>query len=52
MISYKRNGEGMLLLDNGISAIIDSNYDTYTSHCLFYRENIIASLLYLKKGNY
>ena len=52
MVSFKRNGEGIVLLDNGISAIIDSNYDSYVGHNVFFRENMIVSLLHLKKGNY
>lgn len=37
MVSFKRNGEGIVLLDNGISAIIDSNYDSYVGHNVFFR---------------
>ena len=52
MISYKRNGEGMVLLDDGTSAIINSCYDSLTGHNIFFGSNAIASLLHLKKDYY
>ena len=52
MVSYKRNSAGILLLDNGVSAIIDSNFDSYTDHNIFIRDNMIVSLLHLKKGSF
>ena len=52
MVSFKRNGGGVLLQDDGTSAIIDSNYDSLTEHSVFFRDNAIASLLHIRKGNF
>lgn len=36
MISYKRNGQGIMLYDEGTSAIVDYNFDTLVGHNIFF----------------
>lgn len=52
MTSYKRNGVGVMLLDDGTSGIVDYCYDSPTAHNIFFKENAIASVLYIKKDGY
>jgi hypothetical protein len=52
MTSFKRNGVGLMLWDDGTSAVIDSCFDSLTSHSLFFRESTIVSLLHLRKGSF
>lgn len=52
MISYKRNGVGIIVTDEGTSAIIESCYDSMTGHNIFFREGAMASLLHLKTGSH
>ena len=35
MTAFKRYGEGIMLFDNGTSAIVESCYDTLTGHNIF-----------------
>lgn len=51
MTSYKRNGTGVMLTDDGTSAIMDYCYDTPTGHNIFFRNNAIASSLIPKAGS-
>jgi hypothetical protein len=50
MTSYKRNGTGIILTDDGTSAIVDYCYDTPTGHNVFFKENAIASTFIPKTG--
>lgn len=52
MVSYKRNGQGVMLYDEGTSAIVDYNFDTLVGHNVFFGEDVIASVLYIKRGSY
>ena len=52
MTSYKRNGQGMILLDDGTSGIIETCYDTLVGHNIFFRDNEIASVLYRSRGSF
>jgi hypothetical protein len=48
--SYKRNGHGILLLDDGSSLISEYCFDSMTGHNVIFRENCILSVLFLKIG--
>lgn len=37
MISYKRNGNGIILLDDGTSLISEYSFDTMTGHNIIFR---------------
>ena len=37
MVSYKRNGIGIMLYDEGTSAIMETNYESLTGHSIFFR---------------
>ena len=52
LVSYKRNGQGIILLDEGTSGVITSNFDSLSGHSVFFGENEIASVLYIRNGNY
>lgn len=39
IISYKRNGQGIILLDKGTSAITDYCFDTMVGHNILFRDN-------------
>lgn len=49
--SYKRNGHGLLLLDDGSSLLTEHCFDTITGHNVLFRENCIASLLFHKNSH-
>lgn len=50
--SYKRNGQGIMLLDDGTSIISEYCFDSMTGHNVIFRENCIISVLFLKNGMY
>ncbi len=52
MISYKRNGTGIIVTDEGTSAIVDYCYDSMVGHNVFFKENAMASMLHLKTGSH
>jgi hypothetical protein len=52
MISYKRNGHGIMLLDDGTSIVSEYCFDTITGHNVIFRENCIMSVLFLKNNSF
>lgn len=48
MVSYKRNGKGMMLLDDGTSIVSEYCFDTMTGHNVIFRDNWMMSVLFLK----
>lgn len=50
MTSYKRNGSGIMLTDDGTSAIVEYCYDSPTGHNIFFRDNAIASAIIPRVG--
>jgi hypothetical protein len=52
MVSYKRNGSGILLMDEGTSAITEYCYDSLSGQNIYFRENTIISVIQIKKGSY
>jgi hypothetical protein len=50
MTSYKRNGQGILLLDDGSSIISEYCFDSLTGHNIIFRENCMISALLFKNG--
>ena len=52
MISYKRNGQGILLLDDGTSILTDYCYDKMVGHNVIYSKNAIISVLFIKGSLY
>jgi len=52
MISYKRNGQGVLLLDDGTSVLTDYCYDTMVGHNIIFGRNAIISVLFVKGSLY
>jgi hypothetical protein len=52
MTSYKRNGNGLMLIDDGTSVISEYCFDTMTGHNIIFRENCLMSVLFLKNSMY
>lgn len=50
--SYKRNGNGILLIDDGTSVISEYCFDSMSGHNIVFRDNSIISVLFLKKNMY
>lgn len=50
MTSYKRSGQGILLLDDGSSIISEYCFDSLTGHNIIFRENCMISALLFKNG--
>lgn len=50
MNAFKRNGPGLLLLDDGTSLLSDYCFDSLTNHNVLLRDNAIISLLFVRKG--
>lgn len=50
VISYKRNGQGIMLMDDGTSVLCEHCFDTQTGHNIIFREDCIVSLIYVKNG--
>jgi hypothetical protein len=52
MISYKRSGQGLLLLDDGTSMVTDYRYDSMVGHNVIYGKNAMTSVLFVKGSLY
>ena len=50
MVSFKRNGKGIFLMDDGTSAITHYSHDTPIANNVYFRNNSIISVLHLKKN--
>jgi hypothetical protein len=50
MVSFKRNGKGIFLMDDGTSAITHYSHDTPIGNNIYYRDNSIISVLHLKNN--
>lgn len=48
MKSFQRSGQGILLYDNGVSAVCHHDKDFLNGHQIVFGENLIMSLLYQK----
>ena len=50
MTSYKKNGSGIMLIDEGTSMITEYCFDNMVGHNIIFRENCIMSVLILKNN--